>query len=186
MKEVVFMRKVSLVPHDRKYAEDIFRLTNNPNVVEHLSFRNETLDNVLQFIDAVNAEEKAGKTVSRVILDESGRVIGTTTLMFIDRDKKEAHLGTWLDENVWGLGYNQLSKREILRIAFFDLSLERVFVGARKANKRSLRAQEKLGYVTMKVGDQYPEHFDMLQRRENCPVILNVIYKDDFLKRMEQ
>jgi [ribosomal protein S5]-alanine N-acetyltransferase len=149
MKEDVFMRNVSLVPHNRKYADEIFRLTNNPKVVEHLSFRNETIDDVLQFIDLVNAEEKAGKTVSRVILDESGLVIGTTTLMFIDQDKKEAHLGTWLDENVWGLGYNQLSKRKILRIAFFDLSLERVFVGARKANKRSLRAQEKLGYVTM-------------------------------------
>jgi RimJ/RimL family protein N-acetyltransferase len=77
----------------------------------------ETVEDTKKFVKNIIKEEKDGKTVSRVIFDENDDVIGITTLMFIDYEKKSCHIGTWIGYEYWGKGYNQASKIEILRIA---------------------------------------------------------------------
>jgi RimJ/RimL family protein N-acetyltransferase len=69
------------------------------------------------YVKKVINEERAGKTVSRVIFDEYSDVIAITTLMFIDQKKKSCHIGTWIGYDYWGKGYNQALKIAILAIA---------------------------------------------------------------------
>ncbi|MBO8173084.1 MAG: GNAT family N-acetyltransferase [Bacillaceae bacterium] len=180
------MITVHLVPHDKQYARHMYRIMRDPEVTEHLSFNMTSTEDAIRYIRQVQQEEREGKTISRAILDENREFVGSISLMKINLNTGQAHLGTWLDKRVWGKGYNRLAKQEILKIAFLKLNLRRIFVGVRRANKRSIRAQEKLGYVTMDAGKQYPVQLETMEKREQCPVMLNVIYRHDFLNHFLQ
>ncbi|RXT08729.1 GNAT family N-acetyltransferase [Ammoniphilus sp. CFH 90114] len=177
---------ITLVPPNLDYAGRIFELTDHPLVHEHLAFRNVSVDDVIKFIKMVQYEESEGKTVSRFVLNEGGEVIGATTLMEINKVEGTCKLGSWLGQSYWGKGYNQAAKDAILRIAFEDLGLRLVFVGARRANLRSQKAQEKLPYITLGVEEQFPDIHQKLEEKEKQPCVLNVVYRDryfDYIKR---
>lgn len=176
------MKKVTLVRQQLDYAERIFELVMNPHVSGALGIRSQSPEDTRSFIQSVIQAEAEGRQVSRVVLDEQGELIGLTDLMFIDHFKKQCHIGSWLGYEYWGQGYNQAAKREILRIAFEELGLERVFAGAREVNIRSQKAQEKLPYMTINVGQQYPEVLGWLEAKEKQPCVLNVVHREDFLR----
>jgi hypothetical protein len=52
------MPSVSLVPHQLKYSECLFQLSSDPQVYENLSFRNESVEQVQEFIESVIQAEK--------------------------------------------------------------------------------------------------------------------------------
>ncbi|MFC3886178.1 GNAT family N-acetyltransferase [Bacillus songklensis] len=175
------MPSVSLVPHQLKYGEYLFQLSADSQVYENLSFRNENEKQVAEFIESITQAEVNGTDVSRVILNEEHVPIGVTTLMGIDPQEKSASLGSWLGVDYWRKGYNEAAKREILRIAFLELGLEKVFIGTRKGNIRSQKAQKKLPYITLHVETQYPSVHQAVEEKEKQPCILNVVYIEDFL-----
>jgi RimJ/RimL family protein N-acetyltransferase len=109
------MAKVQLVKHKMDFCEQIYKLSSAPQVRDALGLPDGTVENTKQFVEDIIQEEHEGKTVSRVILDENSNVIGITTLMFIDYDKKSCHIGSWIGYGYWGKGYNQASKLAILR-----------------------------------------------------------------------
>lgn len=158
----------------------------NPNVRGALGLPEQTADDTRSFIQSIIKSEEEGQQVSRIVLNEQGDLIGITTLMAIDPDKKECHIGSWLGYDYWGQGYNQSAKKEILRIAFEELGLDRVFAGARLVNERSQKAQEKLPYMTLGVNDQFPDVHAWLEAKEKQPCILNVVHREDFLNYTAQ
>lgn len=130
------MISIKLVAHNLQYAEEINRLSQALPVKDALGLPDQTVEDTKKFIQSILEEEKEGRTVSRLIIDEDGQLVGITTLMFIDQEKKSCHIGSWIGYEYWGLGYNQASKIEILRIAFEKLNLDVVFAGARLVNIR--------------------------------------------------
>ena len=174
------MRSITLMPHRLTNADRIFALTSAPEVKDALGLQVDTVDDTIDFLQSVMAEERAGQTVSRAILNEHGELIGITTLMFIDQEKSTCSLGTWLGHSYWGQGYNAAAKHAILQIAFAELNLERVFMGARLVNKRSQHAQRKLPFVTCGVEAAYPDVHAALEKREKQPCLLNVVHRADF------
>lgn len=175
------MKKIQLVKHDLKYAERIHIYSSAPAVKDALGLRDGTVEDTKTFIERVQQEEREGKTVPRVILNEEGELIGLTDLMFIDRTKKSCHIGTWIAQPYWGQGYNEASKTEILKIAFEELGLAYVFAGARKVNIRSQKAQKKLPYIRLHVESDFPEELAALEKKEKQPCILNVFCRQDYL-----
>jgi RimJ/RimL family protein N-acetyltransferase len=171
-------------PHIR-YAKDIFDMTSNEEVVKYLAFRNKSMDDVFAFLNTMEKEEQSGETRCRFILAKQDLFIGTTTLSNISLQSQSAFIGTWIDREYWGKGYNSLSKKRILTDAFENLGLEKVFIGADRENIRSRKAQEKLGFVTFDVHEQYPDEHALLEKKQGAPVVLNVIYKRDFFKYLE-
>ncbi|MGM0896490.1 MAG: GNAT family N-acetyltransferase [Bacillota bacterium] len=137
------MKKVKLLAHDDVYCEEIFRLSSVPAVKDALGLPDGTLDDTIRFSRLVREEEKSGTRVPRVILNEQNQLVGLTDLMFIDHTKKPCHIGTWIGQEYWGQGFNEASKAGILKIAFEELGLSRVFAGARTVNIRSQKAQER-------------------------------------------
>lgn len=176
------MISVALRPHDLRYAERIFTLVSDPAVKDQLSLRDQSVEDTKEFLRHITAEEQAGKAVSRAIFNEHDELIGITTLMFIDREKRRCHIGSWLGKDYWGKGYNQLAKEAILRIAFLELELDIVFAGAKSTNIRSQKAQEKLPYVSLHVEKEYPEEHEHLENRVKHPCVLHAFKREDFLR----
>lgn len=173
---------VTLVKHNLKYAEAIHALSSMPQVRDALGLPIGKVEDTINFIKRECVDEEAGKTVPRVVLNEEGQVIGITSLMFIDHQKKSCHIGSWLGYEFWGKGYNLEAKIAILEIAFIELGLERVFAGARDVNIRSKKAQEKLPFIRLNVENDYPLEHKWLEVKEKQPCVLNVFEREDFIR----
>lgn len=172
---------VRLVGHRLDFAPRVFALATDPPVRDALGLRDQSIEDTRTFIRAVIEEERRGESLSRVILNENDAVIGVTTLMHFNMSRTHCHLGTWIGYQYWGMGYNLESKHAILRIAFEQLHLDWVFLGARVVNTRSQRAQAKLPYISLDVGTKFVEERLALERRENQACVLNGVCRENFL-----
>lgn len=83
-----------------------------------------------------------------IVLKKTGLPIGSIGLHHNDLADKddEAELGYWLGVPYWGFGLVPEAARELLRHAFEDLKLARVWCGHYDGNEKSKRVQEKLGF----------------------------------------
>ncbi|MGX8698798.1 MAG: GNAT family N-acetyltransferase [bacterium] len=84
-----------------------------------------------------------------IVLKEKGEPIGCITLKFhsdLAEREDEAELGYWLGVPFWGRGLMPEAARALLRRAFLDLRLSRLWCGYYAGNERSRLVQEKLGF----------------------------------------
>ncbi|KFN03343.1 N-acetyltransferase [Bacillus clarus] len=175
------MKQVTLLPLDLRYANVIFELSSDPHVKDALGLKVKTVEDTKAFIHLAMEDERKNHSVSRVIANEENEVIGLTTLKHINYEKKKSHIGSWLGYPYWGKGYNEAAKKEMLKIAFLDLQLTYVFAGAKMTNIRSLKAQEKLPYISLHVEKQFPDEHDALEQEVHSPCALHVISYEKFL-----
>ena len=61
-------------------------------------------------------------------------------------DEGEAELGYWVGVPFWGRGIATEASKEMLRHAFEDLRLKKIFCGYFQGNNKSKRVQEKCGF----------------------------------------
>ena len=59
----------------------------------------------------------------------------------------ECELGYWIGKPFWGQGLIPEASRELLRHAFEDLNMNRIWCGYYDGNEKSRRVQQKLGFV---------------------------------------
>ncbi|MFC5542136.1 MAG: GNAT family N-acetyltransferase [Bacilli bacterium] len=178
------MKKVVLVPHNKKFAEAISSLSSEPPVRNALSLTESqtSIEGTLEFIEFVQEQEQLGKQYSRVIFNEDGDLIGIITLKDINMEEKTCNIGTWIGHRYWGKGYNESAKSQILHTAFTELDLEYVFVAVKLSNIRSRKALEKLPYIRTDVQEEFPEEYKKLEPQINAPFMLHVIEKSAFLE----
>ncbi len=176
---------VKLVRNDLKYAKKIFELSSDPGIKDILGIKVDAIEDTIQFINFILEEEEKGKVISRVILNAHNEVVGHTGLKPIDRGEGICHIGTWIGVPYWGLGYNEGSKSEILKIAFEELNMDYVFAGAKKINIRSRRAQEKLPYMTLGVEEEFPNELAIIEKETGEKCLLNVVKRIDFLNTIQ-
>ena len=84
-----------------------------------------------------------------VCLKSDGKPIGSVGLHRNDlaEHDDEYELGYWIGKPFWGQGLIPEASREILRYAFEDLKMNRIWCGYYDGNEKSRRVQEKLGFV---------------------------------------
>lgn len=84
-----------------------------------------------------------------VCLKETGKPIGSIGLHRNDLAEQddEYELGYWIGRPFWGQGIIPEAAREMLRHAFEDLGMMRIWCGYYDGNVKSRRVQEKLGFV---------------------------------------
>ena len=86
-----------------------------------------------------------------ICLKEDGKAIGTIELKLnghtnlTDRDD-ECEMGFWVGKPFWGQGIMPEAVKEMLRHAFEDLGMQKVWVGYYEGNTKSKRVQEKCGF----------------------------------------
>ena len=92
-----------------------------------------------------------GREAYAVCLKTDNRAIGAIELKLnghtdmTERDD-ECELGYWLGKPFWGQGLMPEAAKEILRHAFEDIGMTRVWVGYYEGNSKSKRVQEKCGF----------------------------------------
>ncbi|MED1411266.1 MULTISPECIES: GNAT family N-acetyltransferase [Bacillus] len=179
------MKRVTLLPLDLRYANAIFELSNDPHVKNALGIKVETIEDTKAFILFAMEEERKEHSLSKVIVNEENEIIGLTTLKHINYEQKRSHIGSWLGYQYWGNGYNEAAKKEIFKIAFLDLQLTYVFAGAKTTNIRSLKAQEKLPYISLHVENKFPDEHAALEKEVKSSCVLHVISREKFLNWLE-
>ena len=80
------------------------------------------------------------------IIELDGEPVGTIGLHRIDRTVKTCEIGYWLDAAHRGHGIITKATREIERLCFEDLGMNRIGIHADVRNERSRAVPERLGY----------------------------------------
>ena len=112
-----------------------------------------------------------------IVWKETGLPVGSVGLHHNDLAQRsdEAELGYWIGVPWWGRGIAPEAGREMLRHAFEDLGLQRVWCAYYDGNEKSKRVQEKLGFryqwTTEEVpvpllGETRKGHANLLTREE--------------------
>ena len=126
-------------------AEECYRYAKDPRVgpmagwKEHMSVEDSraVIRNVLMVPETY-----------AIVPKETGLPIGSIGLHHNDLSSKddEMELGVWLGVPYWGRELVPEAAREVLRHAFSDLNLSRVWCAYYDGNEKSKRVQEKLGF----------------------------------------
>ena len=80
------------------------------------------------------------------VTDDTDEYLGTISLEEIDQENRHALYAISMRKCVWGSGVALTATREVLKIAFHDLQLERVYLNVLSENIRAKRLYEKAGF----------------------------------------
>ena len=138
--------RLILRPWREDDAEDLYIYASDPEVGPPAGWPPHTsVENSLKIIRTVLS---ATETYA-VCLKENGKPIGSIGFHRNDlaEDDDEYELGYWIGKPFWGQGLIPEASREMLRHAFEDLKMNRIWCGYYDGNEKSRRVQEKLGFV---------------------------------------
>ena len=138
--------RLILRPWREEDAEDLYKYASDHDEGPRAGWPAHTsVSNGRQIIrDVLSAPETYA-----VCLKESGEAVGSVGLHRADLAEKddEYELGYWIGKPFWGRGLIPEASRELLRHAFEDLNMARVWCGYYDGNAKSRRVQDKLGFV---------------------------------------
>ncbi|WP_044895159.1 GNAT family N-acetyltransferase [Bacillus alveayuensis] len=165
-----------LKKRDLQDCHALYELMVHPEVFPFVRHKANSYEEFLFITKQTIEAEERGELISRTILDEWGNPIGTINLF--DIQDNAGFLGTWLGKPYHGKGYNQRAKDAFFKELFFELSIETIFMRIRKVNIRSIKAAEKLPYVTL--ANETRKH--LLKQINNGEDIYNLyeISKDNY------
>jgi RimJ/RimL family protein N-acetyltransferase len=134
-----------LKKRDLHESYELYELMTHPDVFPFVRQKAHSLEEFLFITEQTIEAEKRGEIISRTIIDEWGKPIGTINLF--DIEKNAGFLGTWLGKPYHGKGFNNPAKDFFLKELFHEIGIETVYMRIRKENIPSIRATEKLPYV---------------------------------------
>ncbi len=127
-------------------AEELYKYAKDPQVGPIAGWPVHTsVENSREIIQTTLSD----KEIYAIVLKESGLPIGSVGLYHggLAKDPDEMELGYWIGVPYWGQGLVTEASREMLRHAFEDLELNKVWCAYYEGNTKSKRVQEKLGFV---------------------------------------
>ena len=139
-------KRLILRPWSENDAKELYKYASDPEVGPPAGWPPHTsVENSREIIRTVLS---ALETYA-VCLKENGKPIGSIGLHRNDLAEKddEYELGYWIGKPFWGQGLIPEASRELLRYAFEDLGMNRIWCGYYDGNEKSRRVQEKLGFV---------------------------------------
>lgn len=141
--------RLILRPWQESDAEDLFKYASHPEVGPiagwpmHTSVENsrdiikEVLSRPETYAVVIKSEEQVVGSIGLLIGEASNLALPVT----------EAEIGYWIGVPYWGQGLIPEAVREIIRYAFEDLHLEKLWCGYFEGNVKSKRVQEKCGFT---------------------------------------
>ena len=139
-------KRLILRPWCEDDAEDLYKYASDPEVGPPAGWPPHT--SVESSREIIRTVLSALETYA-VCLKEDGKPIGSIGLHRNDLAERddEYELGYWIGKPFWGQGLIPEASREMLRHAFEDLGMNRIWCGHYDGNVKSRRVQEKLGFV---------------------------------------
>ena len=167
-------------PWEEADAEECYKYAKDPRVgppagwPAHTSVEN-TREVIRKFL--------MGPDSFAIVLKETGLPIGSIGLHRNDlaSGDDESELDYWIGVPYWGQGFAPEASREMLRYAFEDLGLARVWCGYYEGNEKSKRVQEKLGFKHQWVNEKAP----VPQMGETRVGHVNLMTREDWEKTKE-
>ena len=129
-------------------AEDLFRYAKDPDIGPIAGWPAHA--SVAESLETIRGVLSEPETYA-ICLKDTGRAIGCVGLKLrghtdmTDRDD-ECELGYWIGKPYWGRGLMPEAVRAILRHAFEDLGMSKVWCAHFEDNAKSQRTQEKMGF----------------------------------------
>lgn len=139
-------KRLILRPWCEDDAEELYKYASDPEVGPPAGWPPHTsVENSREIIRTVLS---ASETYA-VCLKEDGKPIGSIGFHRNDlaEDDDEYELSYWIGKPFWGRGLIPEASREMLRYAFEDLGMNRIWCGYYDGNEKSRRVQKKLGFV---------------------------------------
>ena len=139
-------KRLILRPWREDDAEDLYIYASDPEVGPPAGWQPHTsVENSREIIRTVLSKPET----YAVCLKENGKPIGSIGFHRNDlaTEDDEYELGYWIGRQYWGQGLIPEASREMLRYAFEDLGMNRIWCGYYEGNEKSRRVQEKLGFV---------------------------------------
>lgn len=135
------MKLRKLLPSDAKRMLEWMTL---PDTREYFQFDQSKLseEKCLEFIR--NSYTKQNKHFA--VVDENDAYLGTVSLKDIDEENSRAEFAIGLHPDSRGRGAGRMAMVEILKIAFDELGLNRVFLTVLDNNERAIHLYESLGF----------------------------------------
>ena len=170
--------RLILRPWKETDAEDLFKYAKDPEVGPPAGWKpHRSVEESLAVIRKILAIPGT----YAVVLKGTDVPIGSVSLMFADvsdlaNGEKECELGYWLGKPFWGQGLIPEAAREMLRHAFEDLGMEKVWCGYYDGNTKSKRVQEKCGFRHMWT----TENVDVPQLNEKRTGHVNLITREEW------
>lgn len=141
--------RLILRPWHESDAEDLYEFARNPQVGPAAGWPVHTsVENSREIIRNVLSAEGTFAVVPK----SEGRAVGSVGLMIgeasnLDIADNEGEIGYWIGVSYWGQGLIPEAVRRLMRYAFDELRLERLWCGYFDGNNRSKRVQEKCGFI---------------------------------------
>ncbi len=147
--------RLILRPWEETDAEECYKYAKDLKVGPAAGWPAHTsVENTRQIIKDVLIDTE----IYAIVLKETGLPVGSIGLHHNDLapGDDEAELGYWIGVPFWGRGLVTEASKEMLRHAFEDLKLARVWCGYYEGNEKSKRVQEKLGFKHQWVSENVP------------------------------
>ena len=167
--------RLILRPWEERDAEDLYPYASDPDVGPAAGWpAHQSVEESREVIRTV----LSGPEDFAVCLKNENRPIGSVSLHLnghtdlTERDD-ECELGFWIGKPFWGQGLIPEAAGEVLRHAFEDLGMEKVWCGYYDGNAKSKRAQEKLGFLCQwttedvdvpRMGEKRRGHVNLMSR----------------------
>ena len=141
-------KRLILRPWEESDAEDLFKYAKDPDIgpIAGWNVHKDVEESLFVIKNVLN-----GKEAYAVCLKEDNKAIGAIELIPYGvsahaRAEDECELGYWIGKPFWGQGLIPEAGRAMLKRAFEDLKMSRVWCGYYDGNEKSKRVQEKLGF----------------------------------------
>ena len=144
----LYTKRLILRPWVESDAESLYEYAKDPAVGPIAGWPPHTsVDNSREIIKDILAVDET----YAVCLKTDNKAIGSIGLLIgkasnIDISDNEGEIGYWIGVPFWGQGLIPEACKELIRHAFEDLKLEKLWCGYFEGNDKSKRVQEKCGF----------------------------------------
>ena len=142
----LFTNRLILRPWSENDAEDLYKYACDPEIGPPAGWMPHTS---VEYSREIIRDVLSAPETYAVCLKEDERPIGSIGFHRADLAEldDEYELGYWIGKPFWGRGLIPEASREMLRHAFEELGMRRIWCGYYDGNEKSRRVQEKLGFV---------------------------------------
>lgn len=130
-------------------AEGMLEWMHDPDIQQFFQFsaQEKTYEDVLRFIHDAETLPIDGRNIHFAIADENDEYLGTISLKNVDLTARSAEYAICLRKCAQGKGIAFWATNQILKMAFEEYHLQRIYLNVLSDNKMAIRLYEKCGFT---------------------------------------
>ena len=171
-----------------QWSKTLFQQLSNNQVQQYLDIPVNTYANFEGWIKSIEWLEWTNQAHFWIAFNEENKMIGGTIVHCLAEKESILEMGTWIDKQYWGRGYNLMLKNEALRYLFEMYEIEQVILFVQMENQRAIHALKKISYIKNKKEEEEVEpiiqkYWKWKEYKLGIPLDLYTVTKQDFFNR---